>query len=163
MFAEAQEPQFNSIDNTLKQFYSMLSENNHEKRTTLMEQIFTKTGQISSVNHQPNKPASIISSHWSQFASGSKSLYERYFVTNNEVERVVDFYQDLASVNGIVQQVLTDKISNKKYLESYWMQIEMVYINNRWYIDYTSWTNQLKNSTIENAILSDTLLHRISW
>jgi len=158
----AQEKDFSSIDIVVQSFYEALAQDNNEMRSQQLAALFTKDGQISSVNHANNKPASIKTGSWKTFYSGSTSLYASYFLSNDEVERTVDFYGEIASVHSLVYQTLIQKTSKKEYAQLYWMQLDLVYLNNRWYLDYTSWTNQYQNVAVEEAILSDTIWHQLS-
>jgi hypothetical protein len=161
-FVSAQEPDFSSIDVVMKSFYDALSTDNPESRSKKLAKLFTIDGQITSVNHVAHKPASIKNGSWKSFFSGSTSLYTSFKVSNDEVERSADYYGEIASVQGLVYQTLTSKSNGKTYAQLYWMQIDLVFYNNRWYIDYASWTNQYQNTNVEEAILSDTIWHQLS-
>lgn len=158
----AQEPDFASIDIVMKSFYEALSTDNAESRSKKLAQLFTAEGQITSVNHVANKPASIKNGNWKTFFSGSTSLYASFKVSNDEVERSVDYYGEIASIQSLVYQTLTSKSNGKAYAQLYWMQIDLVFVNNRWFIDYASWTNQYQNINVEEAILTDTIWHQLS-
>jgi hypothetical protein len=158
----AQEKDFSSIDIVVKSFYEALAQDNGDARTQQLAALFTKDGQISSVNHANNNAASIKNGSWKTFYAGSTSLYTSYSLSNDEVERTVDFYGEIASVHSLVYQTLTQKTSKKEFAQLYWMQLDLVYLNNRWHIDYASWTNQYQNVAVEEAILSDTIWHQLS-
>lgn len=162
LLTHAQEPDFASIDVVMKSFYEALSIDNPELRSQKLAQLFTPEGQITSVNHPENKPAVIKNGSWKSFYSGSTSLYASFKVSNDEVERSVDYYGEIAAVQSLVYQTLTSKSSGKAYAQMYWIQMDLVFYNNRWYIDYASWTNQYQNANVEDAILSDTIWHQLS-
>ena len=158
----AQEKDFSSIDIVVKSFYEALAQDNSDTRAQQLATLFTKDGQISSVNHANNNTASIKNGSWKTFYTGSTSLYTSYLLSNDEVERTVDFYGEIASVHSLVYQTLTQKTSKREFAQLYWMQLDLVYLNNRWYIDYASWTNQYQNVAVEEAILSDTIWHQLT-
>ena len=162
LFGDAQEKDLSSIDKLMSTFYQALEEENAQKRQATLTLLFTRNGQISSVNHYTGKPSKVKSGTWQSFFEGSTPLYASFSVANDEVERNVDYYGDIASVNSLFYQTLTNKSNSKKYAQLYWIQIELVFVQNRWHIDYASWSNQYDNIAVEEAILSDTVWHKLS-
>ncbi|GAB4383126.1 MAG: hypothetical protein Kow0075_15170 [Salibacteraceae bacterium] len=95
------------------------------------------------------------------YAKNTKPYFVKYIITFEETYRTVSYYADMATVHSIVEQHITDPTTGKSSVEKYWLQTDMVYVNNRWFITSVVWTNQLSTQPIQEAVVTDTLWHRI--
>lgn len=159
---KTQDSTYSELGNTVNTLYSALSDSNDTRRAQVFEQLFTKEGQVNAVIQKSASASSHALGSWKQFLDNSTPFYAAYKVDYDETEREIDYYVDLASVHSLVYQSATDRKTGNVYRQMLWIQIDLVYAGNRWYIDHVTWINEVPEIPVRDALLQDTLWHKPS-
>jgi len=158
----AQDTDFSELGNIVSAFYSSLSDSNATRRAETFARLFTEKGQVNAVIQKSPSASSYALGPWKQFLQDAVPFYSTYKVAYDEIEREIDYYVDLASVHSLAYQTVTDRKTGNRYQQMLWFQFDLVYSNNRWYIDNATWINQVPEVPIQDALLQDTLWHKPS-
>ena len=157
----SQESEFSNLGEITDAFYSALSESDSAKRSDQFSKLFTKNAQITAVVDRGGL-SKTKNGTWQEFLQKSNSFYQSYAPTYLELEREVEYYLDLATVHSIAQQTATDKSTGKIHQQEMWIQLDLVFQSNRWFIANAIWTHQIGSIQINKALLQDTLWHNES-
>lgn len=150
---------YTQVGEVVHAFYSALSEPNDSARAARFEQLFTPEAQVNAIIQKTQSTASPALGSWKKFLENSQPFYTRFKVDYDEVERELEYYVDLASIHSLAYQVSTEKASGTDYRQMIWVQMDLVFAKDRWYIAYVSWVNEVTGMPIEDALLQDTLWH----
>jgi hypothetical protein len=151
---------YSSIDEITKAYYTAVSMGDTESRNNAYTEIFTASGTITSVKTASTKPSTVKTLNWSDLIRETAPFYKDYEINLVEEDREVDFYLDVAAVHVIVNQRSKQKNTGKTFSQFLWIDIDLVYFNNRWYISAVNWIDQSPSQSINNAMLTDTLWHQ---
>lgn len=132
---------------------------NYSERSEQFRELFLPEGVVGS--HSGQASAAPIMGSWSDFVTNSQPFLERFQLGFDEYERELDFYADMASAHLLLEQVVVDRTTGKTYAQMMWMQMELVYQDDRWYISSLFWNTSLQSQDIFEALKQDTLWNRI--
>jgi hypothetical protein len=155
----AQDTALQSIGGLLDSYFLAAETMDSTMRFEAFQLLFTESGTINSVVMNSDGSNRVKQGNWKSYIEKSGSYYNRFTPHFVEDSREMEFYLEIASVHCIVSQYSAQKTSGKKFKERYWMQFDLVYLANRWYIDNVLWVNEIQGIPIENALLTDTLLY----
>lgn len=141
-------------------FLKTLSEPNDSIRSSRLEEILAAEGRMNAtLQFGPSSARQQIGSG-EDFLQDAKAFYTKHLINYQEIERSIDYYQDLATVHSTVLQRIEDKVSKEAYEQWLWIIFDLAYMNDRWYITAASWVNAFDGVPIQDAMLQDTLWHQ---
>ena len=158
--AKAQDSTMQTIGGILDNYFLAAETTDSTKRHVAFQALFTENGRVNSIVMNNDGSNRVKQGSWKTYVEKSMSYYNRFTPTFDEESREMDFYLELATVHCIVNQISKQKSTGKSFQESYWMQFDLVFLNNRWYIDNILWVNEIPSLSIEKALVTDTLLYR---
>jgi hypothetical protein len=160
-FIQAQSaPDFSQPSAVIAAYLSALATEGDSARAARLNGLFTSGGQINAtlqldVNRARHQLGTV-----DDFIENSKAFYKDHIINYQELERSIDYYQDLAAVNSLVGQRIVERASGTIYDQLVWMSFDMIYAKNRWYLTTVSWVNAIEGQAIEDTMLQDTLWHQ---
>lgn len=155
----AQEAKFENPDAVMQTLYQTLQLENDSARYATLQALFLESGQVNASLQLSGSQSNQKLGHWKTFTTQSAQFYAEHLVRYDEIERHIDYYQDLASINSLVFQTIVNKSNQTEQFEQMmWFSVQMVYTNNRWFISSASWVNGI-DYEIEDALTPDTIWH----
>ena len=153
---------FSSLDSTVASFYKALEVGDDDERLTNVGVLFKPKAQINAITTSELAPPTYATGDVEAFYNNTKSFYSEYQFAYDEVDRDLNYYSNLASINSYVFQRLKKRDEAKSYEQFLWFSIDLVYEYNRWWIVSASWINETERSSIRNVMQEDTLWHTLS-
>ncbi|MCO4805069.1 MAG: hypothetical protein KC456_00620 [Flavobacteriales bacterium] len=151
---------YSSIDDIVQAYYKAVSIGEKESRMAAYEDIFIPSGTITSVKTSATKPSSVKTLSWGDLIRETAPFYSDFEINLIENEREVDYYLDIATAHTLVNQRSLQKSTGKTYSQFLWIDFDLVYFDDRWYISAINWIDQSSRQPIQNALLTDTLWHQ---
>lgn len=149
-----------TLNGTLNAFYSALQASGPQQQAKL-ENLLLPEARMNAVSVNSAGAARVALGGITEFQTNAESFYSQFQVYLDEVDRTVDYYADMASVNSLLFQTVVNRKDGKRYEQELWYSIDLVYQNNRWYVAQATWTSDLRQQSLQNSISTDTLWHRI--
>ena len=156
----AQDTTLQSIGGILDSYFIAASIEDSASRYAAYQGLFTESASISAVVMNRDAMNKISHGSWKDYLQNSMSYYNQFTPSFTEESRETEYYLELATVHCTVNQTSRKRSSEKLYEERYWMQFDLIYLNERWYIDNLLWVNEVSGLLIEEALVTDTLLYR---
>tara|TARA_B100000902_G_C26947651_1_gene734190 strand:- start:162 stop:686 length:525 start_codon:yes stop_codon:yes gene_type:complete len=145
------------LGNVIEAYFKTVSSDNLASRSQGLDTLMVDDAQMTSVLLQSNGNSSITTGSWKEYLENSAGFYNDFELKFSEMEREVDFYLDLASVHVLVEQRAIKKATKRLFTQNLWLQLELIFVNNRWHITDALWVNE-SNQLINNVLLQDTLM-----
>lgn len=154
---------YDTPSEVLSGFYRALESESDSARVALLKDVFLDEGSIHTVIQRSSMRSSLKGGGFEKFIQGSQPFYDTHTMSYDEVERSIDYYVDAAIAHSLVFKVITEKSNPETtYEQMLWFNHSMVFQNERWYLTNTTWINAFADESIDDAMASDTLWHRIS-
>lgn len=153
-------PDYSQPSAVIAAYLSALATEGDSARAARLSSLFAPGGQINATLQLDVNRARQQIGTVEEFITNSKSFYNDHTINYQELERSIDYYQDLAAVNSLVGQRIVEKSSGVMYDQLIWMNFDMIFTKNRWYLTTVSWINAIEGQAIEDAMLQDTLWHK---
>ncbi|GEM_PF-486395 len=151
-----------SPQDVVNAFFKASSESNDSSRTAMFNAIFSASCQVNSINQRDSKNATSKLGSLSSFLEQSSSFYDSYSLAFDEVERSINYYEDIASVHSLVYQTVTEEKGIKTQYEQFlWYNFDLIYSDNGWLITSVSWINGIDSQPIDDALIQDTIWHTL--
>jgi len=144
----------------MERFYSALASENDSTRNAELKTLFIEGGSIHATLQSNQQTSRTQLGSVDAFLKNSAPFYAANKLDYQEVERNIDYYQDLLHVQSVALQRIEDKQTKEEFEQWLWISLDMAYQNERWYITAASWVNSIKGYPIRRAILQDTLWHK---
>ena len=158
----AQRAILESPQDAVNAFFKASADDNDSTRQALFLAIFGEQGQVNSINQRDAKSAASKLGSLNSFLDQSASFYSSYSLAFDEVERSINYYEDIASVHSLVYQTVTEKTGIKASYEQFlWYHFDLIYQNNGWLISSVSWINAIDSQPIDDALIQDTIWHTL--
>jgi hypothetical protein len=145
------------LGNVIEAYFKTVSSDNLASRNQGLDTLMVEGAQMTSVLLQSNGNSNITTGSWKEYLENSAGFYNDFELKFSEMDREVDFYLDLASAHVLVEQRATKKATKRLFTQNLWLQLELIFVNNRWYITDALWVNE-SSQPIDNALLQDTLI-----
>ncbi len=156
----AQEKRYIQPSQVIAAYLGMLSEENDSIREVRMAELFADEGRMNATLQFNAKQAQQKVGSGQDFLMNAKDFYTEHIIQYQEIERSIDYYQDLATVHSTVLQRIEDKLRKEAYEQWLWMVFDLAFMNDRWYLTAVSWVNAYDGESIQDAMLQDTLWHQ---
>ncbi len=155
----AQDTNLRSIGGILDAYFTAAETTDSLARATGFQNLFTENGSITSVVMNYDGTNRVREGSWQTYLEKTGQYYRRFTPDFVEISREMEYYLEIASVHCIVAQYSKQNMTSKQYKEEHWMQFDLVYLNERWYIDNLLWINEMPGVQIQNALITDTLIY----
>ncbi len=157
----SQSPNNESPQATINAFFKASAAADDSTRQAIFSSIFLNDGQVNSVNQMERSAPSKLGT-WETFLEESASFYTAYDLSFDEVERTINYYEDIASVRSLVYQTVAVKNSIVvEYEQFLWYTFDLIYQKNGWYISSVTWINAIESQPIDDALIQDTIWHTL--
>jgi hypothetical protein len=155
-----QEARYAQPSQVIAAYLGMISEGNDSIQRARMSELFATDGQMNATLQFSASNVKQAIGSGEDFLTNARDFYTENNIYYQEVERTIDYYQDLASINSLVLQRIEDKLRKEAYEQWLWMTFDLAYMNDRWYLTAVSWVNAYEGESIQDALLQDTLWHQ---
>lgn len=155
----AQDTNLQSIGGLLDAYFLAAETTDSVARVSGFQNLFTQNGSVTSIVMNIDGSNRVKQGTWLDYLKNTGRFYRRFTPNFVEISREMEYYLEIASVHCIVDQYSTQNVTGKKYKEEYWMQFDLVYLNERWYIDNLLWINEMPGVQIQNSLITDTLIY----
>ncbi|GAB5538869.1 MAG: hypothetical protein Salg2KO_09720 [Salibacteraceae bacterium] len=145
------------IGNVVEAYFETMGQSDLELRKKGLDSLLTSQANITAVLLGDNGKSSITSGTANQFLDDSEAFYADFSIKFDEQAREVDYYLELASVHVLVDQLSTKKSNRRIYEQHLWLQMDLVFYNERWHISNILWINE-SSRDIRGALVQDTLV-----
>lgn len=156
--ANAQDSSLATIGGILDAYFEAAEEADSNQRYAAFSKLFTDNGQITAII-QSGQKSKVLEGSWRSYLSESDEYYRGFEAKFLEQEREMEYYLELASVHCTVTHLSRAKDGSKTFQQELWMQFNLVFIQNRWFIDNVLWINALPQTPIDRALQTDTLIY----
>ena len=158
--AKAQDADLSILGNLVSEYFKAASVSDLNLRESALSNLFDKQGTMDAVILRQGQSSTLTEGTWGEFVEKSQGFYNSYQVEFEESEREVEYYLDMANVHCLVFQNSKEKASGSIYYQKLWMQFDVIFKSERWFIDHVIWINESDPYPIQNALLQDTIWHQ---
>lgn len=161
-FLVSSQSTLNNLDSTISYFFNALEESDENARLKTLKLLLKPGAQINAITVSEEASPAFASGGLENFHQNTKTFYTSFQFSYDEVERDVNYYSNLASINSLVYQKLKRQSDKQSYEQFLWFSIDLVYDYGRWWIVSASWINETESFSIRNVMAEDTLWHDLS-
>ncbi len=159
----AQEASYGSPQDAINGFFEASSASDDSVRQSIFSSLFLADGQINAIIFKEDQSVINKLGSWKKFLGESTSFYNSYDLSFDEVERSINYYEDIAAVHSLAYQTLTEKINPSVIYEQFlWYTFDLIYDGNGWKLASASWINATDNQPIDDALTQDTIWHTLN-
>ena len=158
----AQRAALESPQAAVNAFFKASAENNDSTRASMFASNFEEAGQLNSINQLDAQNSSSKLGPVYTFLDQAAGFYKDYSLAFDEVERSINYYEDIAAVHSLVYQTVTEKTGLKTTYEQFlWYHFDLIYKNDGWLISSVTWINAIDSQPIDDALIQDTIWHTL--